>query len=125
MRKFLLLLVIISLGLAAHGQKPLSDKAEISLMTSAPYEAEVFTVYGHAALRIKDPILKIDYIFNYGIFSFNKPNFIYRFTKGETDYQLGVANYQDYIIEYQMRGSDVTEQILNLTQSENRGFGKR
>ena len=118
MRKFLLLLVIISLGLAAHGQKPLSDKAEISLMTSAPYEAEVFTVYGHAALRIKDPILKIDYIFNYGIFSFNKPNFIYRFTKGETDYQLGVANYQDYIIEYQMRGSDVTEQILNLTQSE-------
>ena len=45
MRKFLLLLVIISLGLAAHGQKPLSDKAEISLMTSAPYEAEVFTVY--------------------------------------------------------------------------------
>lgn len=118
MRKLLSLLIAISLGLAAYGQKPLSDKAEISLMTSAPYEAEVFTVYGHAALRIKDPEQKIDYIFNYGIFSFNKPNFIYRFTKGETDYQLGVANYQDYIIEYQMRGSVVTEQVLNLTQTE-------
>ena len=87
-------------------------------MTSAPYDEEVFTVYGHAALRIYDPKQNIDYIFNYGIFDFSKPNFIYRFAKGETDYKLGVADFQDYVIEYQMRGSDITEQVLNLTQEE-------
>ena len=61
---------------------------------------------------------KVDYVFNYGIFDFSKPNFIYRFAKGETDYRLGVANYADYVIEYQLRGSTITEQRLNLTPSE-------
>ena len=113
----LLLLSLFSLGLAS-AQPKLSEAARISLMTSAPYEEEVFTVYGHAALRVQDPKQGIDYIFNYGIFDFSKPNFIYRFAKGETDYRLGVANYPDYIIEYQMRGSDITEQVLNLTPGE-------
>ena len=60
----------------------------------------------------------MDYVFNYGIFDFSKPNFIYRFAKGETDYRLGVANYNDYVIEYQLRGSTITEQRLNLTPTE-------
>ena len=109
------------LGLIAQftlAQLPLSDTAHISLLTSSPYEEEVFTVYGHAALRVCDPAQKVDYVFNYGIFDFSKPNFIYRFAKGETDYRLGVANYADYVIEYQLRGSTITEQRLNLTPSE-------
>lgn len=118
MRTLLLaLLAALFTGLATYGQ-PLSDEAEISLMTSDPHEGEVFTIYGHAALRVKDPAQRIDYIFNYGIFSFDKPNFIYRFTKGETDYQLGVTYFENYIAEYQMAGSDVTEQVLNLTPAE-------
>ena len=46
------------------------------------------------ALRIYDPKQNIDYIFNYGIFDFSKPNFIYRFAAGETDYKLGVADFK-------------------------------
>ena len=106
------------LSLTAAAQPRLSDEARISLLTSAPYDEEVFTVYGHAALRVYDPAHGIDYIFNYGIFDFSKPNFVYRFTKGETDYQLGAAHFEDYVVEYQMRGSDITEQVLNLTTEE-------
>lgn len=91
---------------------------QISLLTSSPYEGEVFTVYGHAALRVKDDTHKLDYVFNYGIFSFSQPYFIYRFAKGETDYMLGACRYSDYMIEYQMRGSSVTEQKLNLSPEE-------
>lgn len=91
---------------------------QISLLTSSPYEGEVFTVYGHAALRVKDDAHKLDYVFNYGIFSFSQPYFIYRFAKGETDYMLGACRYSDYMIEYQMRGSSVTEQKLNLSPDE-------
>lgn len=91
---------------------------QISLLTSSPYEGEVFTVYGHAALRVKDDTHKLDYVFNYGIFSFSQPYFIYRFAKGETDYMLGACRYSDYMIEYQMRGSSVTEQKLNLSPDE-------
>ena len=91
---------------------------QISLLTSSPYEGEVFTVYGHAALRVKDDAHKLDYVFNYGIFSFSQPYFIYRFAKGETDYMLGACRYSDYMIEYQMRRSSVTEQKLNLSPDE-------
>lgn len=118
MKKILFIALLGILSISASARQKLSQEARISLMTSAPYDEEVFTVYGHAAIRVYDPAQDIDYIFNYGIFDFSKPNFIYRFAKGETDYKLGVADFQDYVIEYQMRGSDITEQVLNLTQEE-------
>lgn len=123
MTKSIFLFLLGILSLSAIAQPKLSEEARISLMTSAPYDEEVFTVYGHAALRIYDPKQNIDYIFNYGIFDFSKPNFIYRFAKGETDYKLGVADFQDYVIEYQMRGSDITEQVLNLTKKRKSIYG--
>lgn len=118
MKKILFLFLLGILCLPAAARPGLSEEARISLLTSAPYDEEVFTVYGHAALRVYDPKQEIDLIFNYGIFDFSKPNFIYRFAKGETDYKLGAASFQDYVIEYQMRGSDITEQTLALTQAE-------
>ena len=59
-----------------------------------------------------------DYAFNYGIFDFDKPNFIYRFTKGETDYILGVTETWAFLEQYRERGSGVVEQVLNLTDEE-------
>ncbi|OAV69081.1 hypothetical protein Barb4_01861 [Bacteroidales bacterium Barb4] len=118
MKKILLLCLAVSLPLFLFAQKPLGEQAAVSVLTCAPSDEEVFTLYGHAAFRIQDPDQHLDLIFNYGIFDFSKPNFIYRFAKGETDYMLGVADYLPYIMEYQMRGSTVTEQTLNLTQEE-------
>lgn len=118
MKKILFLFLLGILYVSANAQLRLSEEARISLLTSAPFDEEVFTVYGHAALRINDPAQNIDHIFNYGIFDFSKPNFIYRFAKGETDYKLGVASFQDYVIEYQMRGSNITEQVLDLNPEE-------
>lgn len=60
----------------------------------------------------------LDYVFNYGIFDFSKPNFIYRFARGETDYILGVMDFETYLHEYRMRGSEVCEQELNLDSTE-------
>ena len=123
MRKFIgiVLYLFVSLMVSVQAQ-PLSDNAQISLLTSSPYEGEVFTLYGHTALRVQDRESGIDYVFNYGIFSFSKPNFIYRFAKGETDYMLGAMKYDDYIVEYQMRGSSVTEQVLNFLPEEKRAI---
>lgn len=112
------MLLLIFMRAALAWARPLSEEARISLLTSTPYEEEVFTVYGHAALRVCDPEQKIDLVFNYGVFSFDKPFFIYRFVKGETDYILGVGLYPQYQAEYLMRGSTITEQVLNLTAAE-------
>ena len=55
MTKSIFLFLLGILSLSAIAQPKLSEEARISLMTSAPYDEEVFTVYGHAALRIYDP----------------------------------------------------------------------
>jgi hypothetical protein len=67
---------------------------------------------------VKDAERGIDTIFNYGIFDFSKSNFVYRFAKGETDYKLAAYDFGHYLAEYRMRGSGVTEQLLNLHQDE-------
>lgn len=103
---------------SAFAQKMLSENGKISVITCAPYDGEVYTVFGHAAFRVEDPEQNLDIVFNYGMFDDSAPYFIYRFAKGETDYKLGINEYLSYIVEYQMRGSDVTEQVLNLSHDE-------
>lgn len=98
--------------------QPLSPQARISLLTSSPNDEDVYTVYGHTALRVYDSGLSIDLVFNYGIFDFSKPNFIYRFAKGETDYQVRAYDFKEYLADYTERGSEVYEQVLNLLPEE-------
>lgn len=115
MKRILFLLILFSAATGIRAQYPeLGKDAEISLLTVAPSEDEVYTVYGHTALRVQDEAQKLDVVFNYGIFDFSKPNFVYRFAKGETDYRLAAQYTRDFMIEYEMRGSEVTEQTLNL-----------
>ncbi|MDR1116562.1 MAG: DUF4105 domain-containing protein [Tannerella sp.] len=97
---------------------PLSAQAQISLLTSSPTDDAVYTLYGHTALRVYDPSANIDTVFNYGIFDFSQPNFIYRFAKGETDYKVVAQHFGYYLMEYIERGSEVYEQILNLLPEE-------
>ena len=95
----------------------LSDEAQISLLTCASGD-EIYSYFGHSAVRINDPQLGIDYVFNYGIFSFDAPNFIWRFTKGETDYLLAGERMSTFIDAYNKEQRSVYEQVLEITQSE-------
>jgi hypothetical protein len=114
----LLLLFSAHLSSETSEAQKLSSGAIISLLTSSPHDGEVYALYGHSAIRVKDDSVKMDWVFNYGIFDFSKPNFIYRFAKGETDYKLAAFDFKYYLIEYQERGSEVCEQVLNLLPQE-------
>lgn len=96
----------------------LSDSSEVSILTNSPWTEEVYGLFGHASIRVNDPAKHIDYVFNYGMFSFNKPNFIYHFAKGETDYMVAPIPYADFISEYQEKGLGVTEQLIRLTATD-------
>ena len=89
----------------------------MSLLTCAPGE-EIYSLFGHTAIRYENPSQGIDVVFNYGLFSFNTPNFIFRFSLGETDYQLGVTDYERFVAEYTFYGRSVWQQTLNLTNEE-------
>jgi hypothetical protein len=114
-----ILFSVLFLSLSANNAaQPLSDSAKISLLTSSPHDEAVYALYGHTAIRVKDDSAKMDLVFNYGIFDFTKPNFIYRFAKGETDYRLDFYHFRQYLVEYRECGSEVCEQILNLLPEE-------
>ena len=53
----------------------------VSLVTCYPGQI-VYELYGHTAIRIQHG--GMDKAYNFGMFSFSKPNFIYRFVKGRT-----------------------------------------
>ena len=95
------------------------DSVEISLLTCQPH-AEVYSLYGHTAIRFHDFHKKdgIDVAFNYGVFNFHAPHFVARFVFGLTDYELGAYPYHLFQREYRHFGSMVTEQVLNLTAQE-------
>ncbi len=89
---------------------------KVSLLTCYPGQ-EVFELYGHTAIRITADN-GMDRVYNFGLFSFNQPHFIYRFVKGETDYRVGGYPTEYFSPEYAERGSKVVEQRLNLTDEQ-------
>lgn len=105
------------LGVPSVKAFQLSDKAEISLITCAPGNGAA-TVYGHSAIRVKDLANNYDTVFNYGIYDFDAPNFLYRFASGETDYILDTAGTNYFVRVYKYYKRSVYEQVLNLTTEE-------
>ena len=118
-RPNLYILLLFFLLLLPFGQKTANgnDSIRLSLLTCAPGE-EIYSLFGHTAIRYEDPANGIDAVFNYGLFSFNTPNFIFRFSLGETDYQLGATDYAHFAAEYAFDGRSVWQQTLNLSKEE-------
>lgn len=116
-----IIILLLSLTISVKANKALitlSDSAQVSLLTNSPDNSEVFRLFGHTAIRINDANNNIDVVFNYGVFDFETPNFMYRFIKGETDYIVSGYDIRDYLIEYEYRRISVFEQVFNLTQQE-------
>ncbi len=93
----------------------------VSILTCDP-GPDVYELCGHAAIRIRSE--NMDSVWNYGIFDFTSPNFLYRFCKGETDYMVYGYQFQRFMPAYVRRGSRVTEQVLDLTQEEAQNLRK-
>ena len=111
-----MLLLMVSATVSTHAQ---SDSVEISLLTCAPHH-EVYALYGHTAIRIRDSHTGTDVAVNYGIFNFNKPHFVLKFIFGLTDYEMGIVPFDYFRQEYAAEGRQVVEQVLDLTPDEKR-----
>lgn len=93
------------------------DLVEISLLTCQPHD-EVYSLYGHTAIRVQDPKNGLDVAVNWGIFDSRKPNFVLRFVFGLTDYMMGIVPIELFVMEYSSYGSGVYQQRLALTPIE-------
>ena len=93
------------------------DSIRVSLITCSPGK-EVYQLYGHTALRCENFTQKQDVVFNYGIFSFRQPHFVWRFVRGECDYMVMGIDWKYFPLDYEERGSGIVAQELNLTRLE-------
>ena len=93
-----------------------SAHLRISILTCSPGE-ELYSIFGHTAIRIIDSSKQSDLVYNYGTFDFEDADFYSKFTRGKLDYFLSVSTIQQFLYGYQLENRDVMEQMLNLTDS--------
>lgn len=93
------------------------DSVEISLLTCEPRQ-NVYSLYGHTAIRYQDKASGVDLAVNYGMFSFSKPFFVLRFVFGLTDYTMDVEPFADFYAQYSHYECGVRQQVLSLTAKE-------
>lgn len=121
MKNSLYKLLVITLLFTANpiiAQWQLSEKGEIHIVTCGPYQGELYSAFGHSAIRVTDPQTGIDLIYNYGVFDFNQPNFYLNFTRGYLNYRLDVSSYRGFSSLYVAENRFIHEQVLDLNQQQ-------
>ena len=89
----------------------------ISLLTCGPGE-ELYSTFGHTAIRVIDSSTRLDIAFNYGTFDTSDPYFYVKFTRGIMRYALSAYDFPDFMKEYVEDNRNVTEQVLSLSCKE-------
>lgn len=95
----------------------LSDKAAVSIITCGS-GGEMYSLFGHTAIRVSDTSNNIDLVYNYGTFDFNTPNFYLKFFKGDLQYFATCCTYDEFLYGYLYEKRNVSEQYLNINQNE-------
>ncbi|HCC87434.1 MAG TPA: hypothetical protein DEQ17_04230, partial [Prevotella sp.] len=93
------------------------DSVEISLLTCSPGN-EIWSLYGHTAIRFEDKAHHVDYTINYGMFDLRQKYFVIRFIFGLTDYQMGIEDYDQFLADYGNSGRGIVQQKLNLSRQD-------
>ena len=114
--RLLCLLLCISLSLPNWAQEQ-PDNFEISLLTATPGN-EIYNTFGHSAIRVIDREKDLDYVFDYGVFDFNAPNFVWNFMRGDLNYMLAVRQYEKFVVAYEEEKRGFFEEKLNLPEDQ-------
>jgi hypothetical protein len=92
-------------------------RLQVSLLTFGP-GTPVFERFGHNAIRIADPITALDVSWNWGMFSFDEPNFLGRFLRGTSQYWMAGFETVPLLAYYQENDRQTVEQVLNLSATQ-------
>lgn len=117
---FFSILLFLLCGLYSNAQDNRSG-LRISVLTCAPGQ-ELYSTFGHTAIRVVDSIQHTDIVYNYGTFDFSDPDFYSKFTRGKLDYFLSIASLPDFMYEYRSENRDVYEQVLALSEQSKKAI---
>ncbi len=113
----LFLLIFVLSNSFCFGQMPLAKTTKVSILTCEKGN-ELYSLFGHTAIRIKDDANALDVVYNYGTFDFNTENFYLKFVKGDLRYFVTAYNYNEFFYEYTLENRSIYEQSLNLTDAQ-------
>jgi hypothetical protein len=114
MRKhFSLLIVLIFSAQMLVARSPI-----VSVLTCSP-GSELYSVFGHSALRVQDSLdgKFYDVVYNYGTFEFTD-DFYLQFAQGRLDYFLSVSSFGEFQQMYLFDGRGIQEQYLLMTNAD-------
>ncbi len=117
--KAVLLILMLNMGIVfsntIHAQDSTQNtQLRFSLITCDAGN-DLYTIWGHTAIRVIDSVHHTDMVYNYGSFDFETPNFLAKFMRGDLKYFISADTYANFLYEYQYYGRDVHEQVLKLT----------
>ncbi len=122
MQKKLLWLLFVSIFAHFHICTFAQDSSHlrISLLTCGPGmpDDELYTTFGHTAIRVIDSSSVTDVVYNYGTFDEFEEGFYFKFIKGKLMYRAAVDNFFDFKDAYQADNRSMVEQILNVSAAE-------
>jgi hypothetical protein len=111
---FISLLFLLPLKMIAQND---SCHLRVSLLTCTPGE-ELYSTFGHSAIRITDSVSNSDIVYNYGTFNFDEPGFYTKFIRGKLLYYLSTEELESFKNSYLQEKRGITEQVLNLSCTE-------
>lgn len=78
----------------------------------------VWERFGHNAIWIKDRARGTDMTYNWGMFDFNQPRFIWRFVTGDTRYWMEPIALEPMLRYYREQNRSILAQELNLSPAQ-------
>ncbi|MFN8438986.1 MAG: DUF4105 domain-containing protein [Cytophagales bacterium] len=80
---------------------------------------DLYSTFGHSAVRVIDSAAHQDIVYNYGTFEFTDDIWFYvKFTRGKLKYMLDASSFEDFMYGYVAEGRSVEEQEINLSQED-------
>lgn len=90
------------------------ESLQFTVYTYGPGDA-VFERFGHIALAVRDARTGEDVAYNWGMFGFDEPNFLWRFLTGDTRYWMEGYRTFEFNAAYQAQNRTIRQQVLNLS----------
>ena len=114
------LFVFCSLILLAYSPGVFSQSSNDTiayLLTCGP-GTEIYSIYGHSALRIVITEKHTDNVYNWGVFDYETPNFAWKFANGRLDYMLDTEVFNGFLHVYFFEKRYVYSQKINIDAKE-------
>lgn len=112
MKQFIVVLSLLIFSISLAAQNNIAH-TRISVITCGSGE-DLYSLFGHTAIRIVDSTKRTDTVYNWGGFTFDQSYFYLKFLRGKLLYFSSADDIDSFMYEYVEEHRSVYEQQLNL-----------